>query len=243
MIRNIAAGKVLARHLRQRQNLSSLRKAANRLVDGQERHSPLCRVAAPCGARLADAQAEHFLLNEAFNLGSYFMTNHSRFPRCVFDPLNESSSRVAPQMERYRSQPVFGLLENKLLIKRVLSALGIPFVPSIYGALPPAAPHSAAADRGVLPAYSRRALHNATASWPSEGLVVTMATDGMGRNNRRVSMQVRRPDRDSAAGLADMAEGLLQNSAQISRSWKQGYAHHALLVEPRYDAVVSARYV
>ena len=85
-------------------------------------------------------------------------------------------------MRRYRAEPVFGLLENKLLVKRALAALRIPHVAPIYAAL---AHDRHPARWAKAPRYSRRALERAVGGWPgwpSRALVLKAATDGQGKS-------------------------------------------------------------
>ena len=169
--------------------------------------SPRCvRDACGASALLADAANNAtFPLSSAFSVSeapALRRTCRERELKAVAraDARERYRERVEMQMERYRAEPVFGLLENKLLAKRALAALGIPHLRPIYGAL---APDGGAAGGGggwvgthaALNGFSRGAMLAATAAspeWAGRAVVLKGATDGQSQSVRvfdRASMR------------------------------------------------------
>ena len=239
---------------------------------------------APCGARaLLDAGDARFPLSASFDLtadlaarcsaapaGSRGRDRRERNPelRARHERAENRSGleeRLELQMRRYRAEPVFGLLENKLLVKRALAALGIPHVAPIYAALA----HDRHPERWArAPRYSRRALERAVSAWPgwaSRALVLKAATDGQGKSVHVLDRErlqrlfaeaepkpksrlaklpplwIREHAKKHAAAAANASASL----ALVARTaeallakpadWGQRFEHRGVLLEARYD--------
>ena len=241
---------------------------------------------APCGARaLLDAGDARFPLSASFDLtadlaarcsgsspaGSRGRDRRERNPelRARHERAENRSGleeRLELQMRRYRSEPVFGLLENKLLVKRALAALRIPHVAPIYAAL---AHDRHPARWAKAPRYSRRALERAVGGWPgwpSRALVLKAATDGQGKSvhvldrarlQRLFAEAEPRPAarlaklpplwvREHAKKHADAAANASASLALVARTaeallaqpadWGQQFEHRGVLLEARRAA-------
>lgn len=211
-----------------------------------------------------------FALNTAFDIGGPLQICGYRLPT---DPVTEQpcatascckcTSRLASRvgatcrckpcerlkllMRRYRSQPVFGILENKILIKPVLRALGLPFVEPIYAAL-------ADGPAGGWPRYSRAAIIKAILQRRGglRDTVFKPATDGMGNHvevfgsksaastNVGGSMAT---IHQQAEAIATRAEAAISHGGSRTPKYHQAHAHHGVLLEPRYTTHGQLRHV
>ena len=163
--------------------------------------SPRCaREACGASALLADAGSNAtFPLSSAFSLSDAPALRRTCRELALkgvarADARERYRERVEMQMERYRAEPVFGLLENKLLAKRALAALGVPHLAPIYGALAPDG-GGWVGSHAALGGFSRGAMLAATAAspeWAGRAVVLKGATDGQSQSVRvfdRASMR------------------------------------------------------
>ena len=216
---------------------------------------PPCGAAAV--ARRLQYDPRSFPLNSAFDVGASLVdpppsTRHDAHPQAsatrlkgkaaravaaqatARDTLARASflyaKRIEAQMALYRAEPLFGLLENKLLVKLALEFLGVPFVEPIYGALARQKPLVGADGNGdggqarLPPVYSRDALANATLSWPwwrSHAFVLKGATDGQSnrvtvwdaRSSGLVSIKLQERDGSGGRGAPPRHHNLERDAA------------------------------
>ena len=71
-------------------------------------------------------------MSAEFPLSSAFSLRHG-LSECGYTRCG-NSMRFPLQIARYQAEPLFGVLENKILIKHVLRALSLPHVPAEYAA-------------------------------------------------------------------------------------------------------------
>ena len=131
--------------------------------------------------------------------------------------------RFELQMARYRAEPLFGWLENKILVKSALRAIGLPFVAPVFAGL---------AGGGVGPwrKYHRQDLREALSrvrAHPHH--VIKPATDG-----GSTGVRLLRSSRGwTVAGLVDEAEKHLWHEL---KHWGQRYGWNGVLLEPLYGS-------
>ena len=118
----------------------------------------------------------------------------------------DTNTRVKWQMRRYRSNPTFGLLENKLLSHSLLSNLNVPQLGIYYGAF-------ARKSLGLWPEYNRTDFISALGNNPvvvSNNLFVLKPISDGGSDNVLVMNHERWVEEDwTIEGLADFAEAFL----------------------------------
>ena len=179
-----------------------------------------------------------FPLNDAFDLSDAL--HNCTLPTCSSAslPVKCASSttcglclRQRLHTKRYRQEPLFGVLENKVLIKPVLSRLGMPFVAPRYAAL-------ADGPVGGFARFSRSAFAEEVRWHGVRNTVFKPATDGMARN-----VEVYGSSRASGNDLPKDPEAIalraaeaMQRSGGRSTRWKQEYNHRGVLLEPRYES-------
>ena len=159
-----------------------------------------------------------------------------------------AEERIDLMMEKYRTRPIFGVIENKLLAHSLLHSLGVPLGTIEYGAF---ARHQLGEWHRHDPKALRSALERVHAD--PHGAVLKPATDGgsvgllllsgagsfpngslLFRTDRHNGTVWRR-HRWSAEAIEAHVTGLLQPGAQApSARWQQRYEHRGLLLQRRY---------
>mmetsp|Transcript_4094 Transcript_4094/g.11629 ORF Transcript_4094/g.11629 Transcript_4094/m.11629 type:complete len:518 (-) Transcript_4094:106-1659(-) len=126
--------------------------------------------------------------------------------------------RLEIQTHLYMLKPIFGILENKLLVKIALKAAGIPTMGLLYGAL--------------TPEFKPQHLEAAVARAASQDFVLKSVADGAGYGVEMFDTDRWRRESWSAQTLGQKASQML--NASIGR-WGQTYQHNGIILEPRYD--------
>lgn len=159
--------------------------------------------------------------------------------------------RLAVQMELYKREAIFGILENKLLMKLVLRALGIPHTAFYYGALlpPDGVGMNKASARPVhpdVPWYDSARLQAAVANVSDHRFVLKPLTEGGtmavvvmdGTKWDRLKERRGGSGTDVAAHLVKQLEK--KSLSRQRSSWNQLYEHRGVLLEERYAAPASS---
>ena len=210
------------------------------------------RVVGAAHALLAALRDDEFALSDDFNL-----KRELRARGCMRRTAERAlicitpSTRVELQMARYRTRPIFGVVENKLIMRSLLLALGVPTLPVEYGALGPGGVGGGALcgwrplDEGKLRA-SLELCHGR-----ARGTVLKPATDGgnvgllllTGNGtapNGSLRFDTRRHNGSAWVAQPLSIEALLSHARAIvgesapSRRWDMRYELRGVLLQPQY---------
>ena len=155
-------------------------------------------------------------------------------------------TRLEVQMERYQRGAVFGVLENKLLVKLVLRELRIPHTAWHYGALipPQRSDHGQAVQvHPTVPWYERARLVAAMRAVPEHRFVLKPLTEG-GTIGVTLMDEVRWQrlaasslNGDGNATAAESLADLIERRSLLKKrsDWNQEYEHRGVILEERYD--------
>ena len=152
--------------------------------------------------------------------------------------------RLEAMMRLYRREPIFGVLENKLLSKLVLRALNVPHTSWRYAALlPPDGDRTKPPIHSEAPWYDRPALLEAIrATSPTHRFVLKPLTDGGSQSvmlmdserwETRAESLMQRKNSTVEEYLVDQLEKKALNKK--NSAWRQQYEHRGCVLEDRYD--------
>ena len=184
-------------------------------------------------------------LNDAFDL-------REMQGGCVLRGATEAKvecDRRAIQMERYQTHATFGILENKLIIKPLLAALGLPTIRPAHSVLLVKQAKAWQEDKGLQlllqrlqvalglnESYSRTSWLKAAASLtPARTFVLKPITNG-GSNAVLLMNQsewLRRNYTDDQ--IANAVESILFGDDRAALTYAQKYEIPGAMLEPRYD--------
>lgn len=163
-------------------------------------------------------------------------------------------SRIQVMMERYTSEPIFGVMENKLLMKLVLRALRIPHTAWLYAALvPPTGSTTMPPLHPDVPWYRREDLIDALrATAPAHRFVLKPLTEGgntgvivmdrTGWSNTIRNLKKGKKKMNGKLGPnATVEESLVARLERKSllrqaSTWNQRYEHRGVVLEERYGS-------
>lgn len=133
------------------------------------------------------------------------------------------ADRIKLMLRRYRAQPIFGVIENKLLLHTYLGSQHVPQAPVLYGAF-------ATKALGAWPRYERAALEAAIAGRTQ--FVLKSATNGGGTDVLLMNPVRWHAEGWRMANVSAYAEAFLSpHAARWVSEWGQRYEHRGVIVQ------------
>ena len=177
-----------------------------------------------------------FPFNSAFDI-SPKLGRHCKFEEPGrYDGLNLNSCGYHirhEQMKVYQAGAIFGVLENKILIKVALDILRLPYMPPRYAAL-------ATGPVASVARFSQEALERAAMRCcATSAVVLKPVTDGNSKGVRMFPVERSLEDaseetrRERTRRIGDYARNYLNGSERSA--WGQRYEHRGVLLEPVYS--------
>ena len=137
-------------------------------------------------------------------------------------------ARIELMMRRWRREPLFGVIENKLLSHTLLASLHVPRVTIVYGAF-------ATKSLGRWPKYDREYLEDAIAGLgpsSSRAFVLKSATNGGGADVLLMTPERWRSEGWSMRNVTAYAEKFLRT--RWYSEWGQRYEHRGVVVQSTF---------